>query len=269
MKIIHFSDPHAGGPAEDWMAYLDKRWVGVFNYRFRRRFRHDLKLLERAVEYILDVRPDVAVCTGDLTSTGQPGEFARTLEILKPLKDSNIPLIYMPGNHDCYVKRLKCVAAMQTAVAYLNGSEYAFDKLPRVRTIGNIDFLMLNTSRPSNLLCSWGFVSKEDDQWVQKVCAGEKLRPRILVSHYPMLEDHPILRVRHRLFGQKNIMKLKNSGAIDLSLCGHVHKPYCRVDESGRGENCAGSVTRNGVISQIVYDETSGRFAFESIVLGE
>ena len=42
MKILHFSDPHAGGPAEDWMAYIDKRWVGVFNYRFRRQFRHDL-----------------------------------------------------------------------------------------------------------------------------------------------------------------------------------------------------------------------------------
>ena len=41
MKIVHFSDPHAGGSAEDWMAYVDKRWVGVFNYRFRRRFRHD------------------------------------------------------------------------------------------------------------------------------------------------------------------------------------------------------------------------------------
>ena len=34
MKIIHFSDPHAGGGAETWRAYFDKRWVGVFNYRF-------------------------------------------------------------------------------------------------------------------------------------------------------------------------------------------------------------------------------------------
>ena len=269
MKIVHFSDPHAGGPAEDWMAYLDKRWVGVFNYRFRRRFRHDLKLLERAVEYILDVRPDVAVCTGDLTSTGQPGEFEKSLAILKPLKESGIPLIYMPGNHDCYVRRAKCVKAMKEAVAYLNGSEYAFDTLPQVRTVGSVDFLMLNTSRPSNLLCSWGFVSKADDDWVQKVCAQEKVRPRILVSHYPMLEDHPILRMRHRLFGQKNILRLKSEGIIDLSLCGHVHKPYCRVDAAGRGENCAGSVTRNGVISEIIYDEASGIFSFESIDLTE
>lgn len=269
MKIIHFSDPHAGGSAEDWMAYLDKRWVGVFNYRFRRRFRHDLALLEKAVDYILSVRPDVAVCTGDLTSTGQAGEFARTLKILEPLVKSDIPLIYLPGNHDCYVKRPKCVAAMKEAVSYLNGEEYEFDSLPRIRTVGGVDFLMLNTSRPSNLLCSWGFVSREDDQWVQRVCSGEKLQPRILVTHYPMFEDHPILRTRHRLFGQKNILKLMQKREIDLALCGHVHKPYCRVDESGRGENCAGSVTRNGVISCVEYIPELDKFTFESIDLAQ
>ena len=93
IRIVHFSDPHAGGPAEDFMAYLDKRWVGVFNFRFRRRFRHDQSKLQKAVDYILQTRPDVAVCTGDLTSTGQPGEFAQVREILKPLRDSGIPLI--------------------------------------------------------------------------------------------------------------------------------------------------------------------------------
>ena len=267
MKIVHFSDPHAGGSAEDWMAYLDKRWVGVFNYRFRRRFRHDLSLLAKAVDYILSVKPDVAVCTGDLTSTGQPGEFERTLAILEPLVKSNIPLVYLPGNHDCYVKRPKCVAAMKNAVRYLNGDDYAFDSLPQVRQIGDVDFLMLNTSRPSNLLCSWGFVSKEDDWWIEKVCKAEKVRPRLLVTHYPMFEDHPILRMRHRLFGQKNILKFMQENKIDLSLCGHVHKPYCRVDASGRGENCAGSVTRNGVLSSIEYDPASGTFEFESIDL--
>ena len=267
MKIVHFSDPHAGGSAEDWMAYIDKRWVGVFNYRFRRRFRHDLTLLEKAVDYILSVKPDVAVCTGDLTSTGQPGEFERTLAILEPLVKSDIPLIYLPGNHDCYVKRPKCVAAMKNAVSHLNGKEYNFDSLPQIRSIGGVDFLMLNTSRPSNLFCSWGFVSKEDDLWIEKVCQTEKIRPRILVTHYPMFEDHPVLRVRHRLFGQKNILKFMQENKIDLSLCGHVHKPYCRVDASGRGENCAGSVTRNGVLSSIEYDPASGKFEFESVDL--
>ena len=112
------------------MAYFDKRWVGVFNYRFRRRFRHDLGKLEKAVEYILDTRPDVAVCTGDLTSAGQPGEFEKVRRVLEKLRDSDIPLIYMPGNHDCYVPRPKCVQAMKEMVAYLSCGRYTFEDFP-------------------------------------------------------------------------------------------------------------------------------------------
>ena len=249
------------------MAYIDKRWVGVFNYRFRRRFQHDLSKLEKAVEYILDTKPDLAVCTGDLTSSGQPGEFARVREILKPLVNSQVPLVYTPGNHDCYVNRSWCVKAMKDTVREVNQQRFAFDDMPCRLELGGAEVLMLNTSRPSNLLCSWGFVSKEDDRWINSVCQQEKVRPRILVTHYPMLEDHPVLRIRHRLFGQKNILELMKNGAVDLALCGHVHKPYCRVDESGRGENCAGSVTRNGVISSIEYDSEENKFKFESIDL--
>ena len=165
MKIVHFSDPHAGGPAEDLLAYIDKRWVGVFNYNFRRKFRHDMTKLENAVRYILDTKPDVAVCTGDLTSTGQPGEFELVRPILRPLRDSPIPLIYLPGNHDCYVKRPKCVKAVNEMVEYLTREDYRFGDLPVVREYAGVEFLLLNCSRPSNLLCSWGFVDPRDAEW--------------------------------------------------------------------------------------------------------
>ena len=267
MKIVHFSDPHAGGFAEDWMAYIDKRWVGVFNYRFRRRFRHDLAKLSLAVEYILDTRPDVAVCTGDLTSTGQPGEFEKVRPILAPLRDSGIPLFYTPGNHDCYVRRPKCVAAVREMTGYLSRDDYAFPDFPLVRNCAGVEFLLLNTSRPSNLLCSWGFVSKADSAWAERVCEKPKTGPRILLTHYPIIEDHPFLRMRHRLFGQKRLLKLMEDRKIDLSLCGHVHKPFLRVDDSGRGECCAGSVTRNGSMVEIDYAPESGTFSFHTIHL--
>jgi len=267
VKIIHFSDPHAGGGAEDWMAYFDKRWVGVFNYRFRRRFHHDLGKLERAVAYILSVRPDVAVCTGDLTSAGQPGEFERVRKVLEPLKTAGLPLIYMPGNHDCYVRRPWCVKAMKDMVAYLNGDGVAFDDFPLRRRIAGIEFLLLNTSRPSNLLCSWGFLSREDSRTIAGWCAEKKELPRILVSHYPMTENHPILRIRHRLFGQKEVLKLAEEEKIDLVLCGHVHKPYFRNRPDGRiFECCAGSVTRNGSLVEIDGD-APGAFTFKTVDL--
>lgn len=267
MKIVHFSDPHAGGPAEDLLAYIDKRWVGVFNYNFRRKFRHDMTKLENAVRYILDTKPDVAVCTGDLTSTGQPGEFELVRPILRPLRDSSIPLIYLPGNHDCYVKRPKCVKAVNEMVEYLTRGDYRFGDLPVVREYAGVEFLLLNCSRPSNLLCSWGFVDPRDTEYIVRECGAPRKGPRILVSHYPMIEHHPILRVRHRLFGQQRLLELLRSHQLDLSLCGHVHKPYLEVDDSGRGECCAGSVTRNGSMVEIDYSESENRFHYRTIAL--
>lgn len=267
MKIIHFSDPHAGGPAEDWLAYVDKRWVGVFNYRFRRKFRHDISKLRKAVEYILDVKPDAAVCTGDLTSTGQPGEFELVRPVLEPLRNSTIPLFYLPGNHDCYVKRPKCVRAVREMVHFLSRGDYEFTDLPVRRSCGGVEFLLVNTSRPCNLLCSWGFFDRKDAEWVARACDEPANAPRILVTHYPMIEHHPILRMRHRLFGQKRILELMRNGKIALTLCGHVHRPYLEVDRDGHGECCAGSVTRNGTMMEIDADPASGRFEFKTITL--
>ena len=267
MKIVHFSDPHAGGPAEDWLAYFDKRWVGVFNYRFRRQYRVDLERLRRAVEYILDTKPDVIVCTGDLTSTGQPGEFEKISPYLEPLKKSGIPFLYMPGNHDCYVHRPKCVKAMKEMVQYLSGGLYSFDELPAVRRIAGADFILLNTSRPSNLLCSWGFVNKKDSAFIEEFCNRPQTAPRILLSHYPMIEEHPFLRLRHALIGQKNILKLMREKKIDLSLCGHVHKPSQKVDADGRGEVCAGSVTMFGIMAEIDVDTETRRIQTKVVYL--
>jgi len=267
VKIIHFSDPHAGGPAEDWMAYIDKRWVGVFNYSFRRKFQHDLSLLERAVTYILDNKPDLAVCTGDLTSTGQPGEFEKVKHILAPLRDSNIPLFYLPGNHDFYVYRRHCVSAMKNMVEYLSKGRVIFDALPLKITFGELDFLLVNESWPSNLLSSHGWLRPQYSAWLEKICAEPKERPRVMIGHYPLIEEHPIRRCRHRLYGQARANRLLKSGDIDLSLCGHVHKPLAKIDERGRGEIIAGSITRNHCLAEIDYQAAEDRFLYRPLTL--
>ena len=266
MRIVHFSDFHAGGGAEDWLAYLDKRWVGVFNYYFRRRNRFRLERLTRAVERILEMKPDLVICTGDLTSTGQPGEFEKVRPYLAPLRDSGIPLIYTPGNHDCYVRRPKCRRAVEEMALYLSHGKFPFDGRPRIIPFGGVNFITVNTSRPSNLLCSWGFLAPEDAAFVADACerlAGEG--PRVLVNHYPIIEDHPLLRTRHRLFGERPVRRLIESGKLELSLCGHVHKMGLRVDAEGHGECCAGSLTANGAMWEILCDEAARRFTFHRI----
>ena len=81
-----------------------------------------------------------------------------------------------------------------------------------------------------------------------------------------MTEEHPVLRVRHRLFGQKRILELMDEKKLDLVLCGHVHKPYLRKNADGRPlEECAGSVTRNGSMVEITL--TDGVFSFKTVEL--
>ena len=267
MKIIHFSDPHAGGPAEDWMAYIDKRWVGVFNYSFRRKFQHDQSLLEKAVNFILREKPDLIVCTGDLTSTGQPGEFEKSLKILRPLRESAIPLIYVPGNHDCYVRSKKCVNAMKSVFNYLNAERFSFDDLPVVKNFFGIDFIIVNESYPTNLISSCGYLKKPFRNFVEEKCSEPKKAPRIIIGHYPLIEDKPFLRIRHRLWGQKKIVQLLKSGELDLSLCGHMHMPYAKIDSRGRGEICAGSITRNSCLAVIEYLRKEDIFKYSKVLL--
>lgn len=265
MKIAHFSDPHLGAPTDDWTAVFDKRWVGLFNYKFRRSFQHDPGYLERAVQYILDNDFDVVVCTGDLTNTGQPNEFETVKEILQKLVDSDIPVIYTPGNHDCYVKRKHCVRAVEDMFRYFNRCDYGIEDLPIVRHIKGVDFIVFNNSRPSNLIFSGAFVRKKDSERIEEICSAEKKYPRILVNHYPVIEEQPFLRMRHRLYGQKNIEKLLKEKSIDLSICGHRHFYYTKCDENGCGEICSGSVTKNALMSEI--DFIDNKFIFKKVYL--
>ena len=61
---------------------------------------------------------------------------------------------------------------------------------------------------------------KKDSDRIEEFCRAEKKYPRILVNHYPVIEEQPLLRMRHRLYRQKNIEKLLKDKVIDLSICG-------------------------------------------------
>ncbi len=264
MKILHFSDSHAGAPAEDYSAFFDKRWVGIFNYYFRRRFQHNQGVLKRAVEFMLRSDADLFVCTGDITSTGQTTEFKRAVDILSALSETK-KLIYIPGNHDFYVYHERCNSAMRDAVRMLNYNALSLSDLPLRIQFSDCDIIIVNESWPSNLISSCGFVMKKDSDKILEILKN-KDKPIILVGHYPLIEDRPLMRIRHRLWGQEALKKMLLDGVIDLSLCGHIHKAYhVNTRTNGRGEYCAGSVTRNAMLSEILYDRKNDIFQQRNI----
>ena len=85
-----------------------------------------MEILHKAVDFILMDEPDVVICTGDITSTGQPSEFDQALEILGPLiEHPHIEFLYIPGNHDVYVRNQRCVEALQNAFSKINGNNFS------------------------------------------------------------------------------------------------------------------------------------------------
>lgn len=265
MKIIHFSDPHSCAPPESFSAFFDKRIVGFFNYTFRRRFQHDLNLLDQAVQMILEEKPDVVVCTGDLTSTGQPAEFAIILKKLAPLlENQHIRLLYVPGNHDAYVKNSVCKTALDEAFSKINNNRWTLADLPIRETIQDCDFILLNECVPTNIFLSCGYITGQNTLKIKEWCEEEKTKPRILVGHFPVMRDYSFLEARRGLKQHEEVRDLLETKRIDLSLCGHVHKEYAVIDANGRGEICGGSVTRSGNIGIIEYNRNDDIFSYRN-----
>lgn len=262
MKIIHFSDSHAGAFPDSISAFADKRIVGTFNYTFRRRFLHNMEILNKAVDFILTDQPDVVVCTGDITSTGQPAEFDKALEILKPLIDHpSIKLLYIPGNHDAYVSNKRCIEALHRTFNKLNCNDLTFEDLPVKIKIKECDFILVNECIPTNIFLSTGYFPKKSEEKIIDWCSEKKGTPIILLGHFPLSKRNSLLSFRHRLYQHEKVTEALNKGKIDLSLCGHTHKPFNNLDKKGRGEIGAGSITRTNDLNIIEYDQESDEFS--------
>ena len=251
LKIIHFSDIHLSAPLGAVSALFDKRFIGYLNGAVFRRHAYRQERLEAAIPMILREKPDIIVFTGDATTCSQPEEFEKALQIMKPLTDSGIPILYTPGNHDCYVRNKKCTDALRNFRITLTGSDKAPDKVETP----DCTFLIFHSAVPTSPVLSCGYFTDESLEYLKHECAS-KTRPIILLSHFPIMKvEKGVSGARRKLYGAESIRELVDSGDIDLILCGHIHTPYEQLDFTGRGEICAGSLTKKGIFRKITFEE--------------
>lgn len=266
--ILHFSDTHEPAALEQWRALLDKRLFGVLNSTFVRRSRRSRSLLSAAVDHMLKNPPDLALFTGDATSCGQSGEFSRALQLFQPLLDSAIPFVYVPGNHDAYVRDASCVAALKQFTLAMSRGSHPLDSYPFMLDFPLFRLAVIHCARPFNPVLSCGRMSPETRQFLLAAAARPHTRPLLCAGHFPLLIHASLLHPRRRLYGGAAAADLLKRRRIDLSLCGHIHRPCERLDASGRGEIVAGSLTAAGTIAQITYDSDTNQFTLRRIALG-
>ena len=264
MRIIHFSDIHSGCCPRTPSFLFDKRLLGSLNFYLRRRNVFKPEFVSRAVSQIKIMVPDLVICTGDLTSVGSPEEFDVALAALKPLLDHfGERFLYVPGNHDTYVRDHRCRAGLEAAFATLNSGRWTLAEMPQELVLQHLHLFLLNECQPTNWLLSCGKLSEVAHARLTQWLAKEKgaREKRVLVGHFPLRDPsgHP-LHWRRRLNGSNFLANALKQGQLDLSLCGHDHQPSLRRYENDAMEICAGSLTQHGRINVVDYSPQTGRF---------
>lgn len=266
MRIVHFSDIHVTCWPREFSAWCDKRALGLLNFCLRRRHQFHPHYLERAVLRIRTLSPDWVIMTGDLTSVGTGTEFAQALERLASLCDPRAPfeLIYVPGNHDTYVRNRACRNALEAAFARLNRNRWRLDELPRCLELSNLRVFVVNEARPTSPWESGGALAPAAwttlHGWFEEPRReGEK---RLLVGHFPCrLADGSLLPRQRRLRDGDRLWDALRNGQLDVALCGHHHTPFLRGEPNGAMEICAGALTVHGKLNVLDYAPLTGKFS--------
>ncbi len=263
-RIAHFADLHLAAPLDGPGCVFDKRIVGFLNSRLSRGKKFNRSLVRPAAERILAARPDVIVFAGDASTCGQPVEFELALDMLSPLVNSGIPILFSPGNHDIYTESVPCRKALDEFLRKLTNGLLSLEKYPCAFTLGPLRFLCFNAAHPTAPWMSSGTFNAESQALLEKECA-EKCAPLVAVCHFPVRKIRPGLveGFRHKMFGAEHAAELLTEKKLDLVLCGHIHRAYRETTPDGRGETSCGSLTRFGSFQTVDYAD--GRFSFGTI----
>ena len=257
MKIVHFSDIHAWAGLSRREMILDKRLLGVFNHVLRRGSSHHWDRVSRGVEMMLAEKPDLIINTGDVSTLSDPLEFEMAQKVLEPLTQSGIPVYYVPGNHDYYVRQPLCYDALIACFKKLNSGR-ELSELPMARRHKKLNLLLINQACPAPLLGSFGRLDEKTASWIEADVTRDD-NVNILVNHFPLLNQRgEALSRRRSCHNNEALMKAFMEKKIQLALCGHIHYPFARQQADGEAvEICAGSLTYTGSFNLMTVDPES------------
>jgi 3',5'-cyclic-AMP phosphodiesterase len=182
-RIAHLSDLHCGSP----------------------HFKADL--LERAIEEINQLQPEVAVISGDLTTDGFEREYRMAREFVDRIECAD--LIVVPGNHD------------SRNVGYIH-----FEELfgPRAQTLHKhgLTIVAEDSSEPD---LDHGQIGRNRYQLIEGEFSGFS-NLNVFVLHHHLLPIPGTGRERNIVYDAGDLLEVLMRSGVNLVLAGHKHVPY-------------------------------------------
>ena len=164
-------------------------------------------LLERAISEVNDLRPDIVVCSGDLTTFGFRHEYQLAREYVNRIECDS--LVVVPGNHD------------SRNVGYVHFEEH-FGKRNSVLRKEGVTIVAVDSTEPD---LDNGQVGRGRYAWIEEQFADEA-RLRIFVLHHHLLPVPGTGRERNVVYDAGDVLECLQRAGVHLVLSGHKHVPY-------------------------------------------
>jgi Icc protein len=165
-------------------------------------------LLERAIVEINELRPDLVVCSGDLTTFGFKQEYAQAREYLDTIKCDE--LVVIPGNHD------------SRNVGYVHFEELFGERNPVVHLDG-VTVVAVDSTQPD---LDDGRIGRGRYPWIEEQFAAGTATFRIFVLHHHLLPVPGTGRERNIVYDAGDAIECLQRARVNLVLSGHKHVPY-------------------------------------------
>ena len=183
-RIAHLSDLHCGGP------YFEAA------------------LLDRAISEINELRPDMVICTGDLTTFGFKHEYQMARQYLDQLNCD--AFVVVPGNHDA------------RNVGYVHFEEL-FGNRSSVLGKGGVRVVAVDSTEPD---LDHGQIGRGRYSWIEEQFTREPAEMKIFVLHHHLLPVPGTGRERNVVYDAGDCIECLQRAGVDLVLSGHKHVPY-------------------------------------------
>lgn len=173
---------------------------------------HTVQSFQVVVKRLHELRTnlDLLLVTGDLSQDGTSQSYSRLQSLLNPL---NLPVYWLPGNHDC----------PDTMAKVLNQGWVRADKSFQR---GGWNFILLNSRVPGRV---HGHLSTQTLVWLELQLKRMDDKPTVIALHHPPFPvdsrwlDSSILRHPEALFAVCDRFP-----QVKLVLCGHIHQEFHR-----------------------------------------
>jgi Icc protein len=163
-------------------------------------------LMNRVIVEINERKPDLVVCTGDVTNEGYRQEYKNVVAYLDRLK---VPCATIPGNHDA------------RNVGYVH-----FEELigPRhwVRDLPGVRIVAVDSSEPD---LNEGQVGRERYEWIRENFR-DRDRLKVFALHHHLIPVPGTGRERSTVTDAGDLLELLVDLGVHIVLSGHKHVPY-------------------------------------------